>query len=112
MSFSCSESDYIALSEAVKEVKFVFQFLRSMKISIKLPVMVRVDDVGTIVMASNITTMLCTKHMDKYGNKYVEDRVITIAFVKSVDNNNHVLTKNLSANQCAKHSKKMVGEKL
>ena len=43
---------------------FVIQLLGSMKISVELLVTVRVDDVGAIFMASNITTMSYTKHVD------------------------------------------------
>ena len=45
----------------------------------------------------------------KYVNEYVEDGVVKIVFVKSVDNDNDILTKNLSAELHKKHSKKMVG---
>ena len=50
---------------------FVVQLLGNMKIA-KYPVMVRVNDVGAIFMASNITTTCCTKHVDiryKYINE-------------------------------------------
>ena len=69
---SSSEAEYIALSEAVKKVVFVVQLLGSMKIAVKYPVMVRVDNLGTIFMASNVTTTCCTRHVDiwcKYVNK-------------------------------------------
>ena len=49
MTLASSEAEYI--SEAVKEVMFVSQLLGSMKISVKLPIMVRADNVG---MASHI----------------------------------------------------------
>ena len=65
-------------------------------------------------MASNITTTCHTKHVDikyKYVNKYVEDGVVKIIFVKSAGNDSRILTKNLSAELHEKHSKKMVGEK-
>ena len=91
---------YIALSEAFKEVILMLQLLRSMKIDVKYPVTVRVDNVGAIFMASNITTTRLTKHVDiryKYVNEYVEDRVVKIVFVKSGDNDSNILAKNLSA---------------
>ena len=47
----------------------------------------------------------------KYVNEYVENRMVTIIFVKPVDNDRNILTKNLSAELHKKHSKKMVGEK-
>ena len=43
-------------------------------------------------------------------NEYVADRVVKIIFVKYANGSN-ILTKNLSAEFHAKHSKKMVGEK-
>ena len=49
-----SEVEYIALSEVVEEVIFIVQLLGSMKIT-KYPVMVRVDNLVVIFMASNIT---------------------------------------------------------
>ena len=72
------------MSEAVKEVMFMVQLLGSMKIAINYPVMVRVDNIGTIFIASNITTTFCTKHVDiryKHVNKYVDDGVIKKVFV-------------------------------
>jgi hypothetical protein len=102
------------LSEAVREVMFVAQLLESMQITVKYPVTVRVDNVGAIFMASNITTSNRTKHVDiryKYVNEYVEDGTVKIIFVKSADNDSDVLTKNLSAELHDKHSKKMVVEK-
>ena len=83
VSLPSSEDEYIALPEAVNEM-FVIQLLRCINILVQLPVTVRVDNVGSIFMTSNITTMSCTKHMDiryKYVNTYVEDRVVNIVFV-------------------------------
>ena len=54
-----------------------------MEVSVKLPVIERVDNVGVVFIASNITTTSCTKHVDKrykYMNEYVEERVVKIIF--------------------------------
>ena len=62
------------LSEAVKEVMFVVKLLKNTKISVKLEVMVRVDNVGAIFMVGNVTTTSHTKHVYiwyKYVKKYV-----------------------------------------
>ena len=79
VSLSSSETEYIALSEAVKKAVFVLQLLGSMKILVKYPVMVRVDNIGAIFMANNIMTTSHTKHMDtryKYVNEYVDDGIV------------------------------------
>ena len=96
-SLTSSEVEYVALSEAVKEVMFVLQLLGSMKIAVNNPVTVRVDKIGAIFMSSNITTTCHKKHVDirdKYVNEYVEDGVVMIVFVKSAENDCDILTKN------------------
>ena len=75
---------------------FMVQLLESMKIAVKYAVMVRLDNVGAIFMASNIIITCCTKHVDisyKYVNKYVEDGVVKIIFVKSADNDSDISQK-------------------
>ena len=55
-----------------------------MDILVELPVMERVDNVGAIFMASNITTTCCIKHMDikyKYVNKDVENGKVKLTFI-------------------------------
>ena len=57
-----------------------------MKISVKYPVMVVVDTVDALFLASNITTTSCTKHIDirnKYVNENFEDGVVKKIFVES-----------------------------
>ena len=113
VSLSSSKAEYIALSKAVKEVMFFEQLLESMQIVVKHPITVRVDNVGTIFMASNIMTTSHTKHVDiwyKYVNEYVEDGIVKIIFVKSTDNDSNILTKNLSTELHEKHARKMVVE--
>ena len=95
-----SDAHWVALCVAAKEVMFVIQLLGSMKISLKLLVMVRVDNVDAIFMASNIITTSCTKQVNvryKYVHEYVEEEIVQIIFVKSADNDSNILTKNLSA---------------
>ena len=66
------------MSETVKEFMFVLQLLESMKSQVKLPITVRVDNVGAIFMANNVSTTSHTKHTDihtKYVNEVVEDGI-------------------------------------
>ena len=45
---STTEAEYVAASEVVKEIKVLYQMLRSMEIIVPLPIKVQVDNVGTI----------------------------------------------------------------
>ena len=106
-----SDTEWVALSEAIKEVMFVSQLLTSMKIWVQYPIIVHVDNVRAIFMAQNITTSSCTKHVDvryKYVNEFVEDGVVKIVFVKSKENNADLFTKNLSGELHFMHSSKLV----
>ena len=76
-----SKAEWVALSEAVKGVMFMNQVLGSINWSVKLPVMVRVKNVGAIFMAHNISSTSHTKQIDircKCVNEYVDDGGLTI----------------------------------
>ena len=90
----------------------MIQLLQSMKVLIKLPVMVRVDNIEAIFMASNMTAICSTKHLDiryKHVDEYVEDSLV---FVNFADNDSNILTKNSGHELHGKHPKKMIGKKL
>ena len=53
---STTEAEYIALSEVVKELKFIIQLLQTMKIEVEIPITVYVDNVGAIWLSKNHTT--------------------------------------------------------
>ena len=45
---STTEAEYVAVSEVVKEIKFLYHMLGSMVIKVPLPIKVQVDNVGAI----------------------------------------------------------------
>ena len=82
-----------------------------MKIS-KLLVIIRIDNVRAIFVASNVTTMSNTKHMDKNVNEYMENGVVKIILFKSAENASNIFTKKINGELHKKLSKKMVCEML
>jgi len=48
VTLSSSEAEFVALSEATKEIKFIVQVLLSIGIEVMLPVIVCIDNVGAI----------------------------------------------------------------
>ena len=96
------------------KVMFGTQLLQSMKILVKLPVMLRVDNVGFIFMTGNVTAKSSIKHVNtryKYVNKYTEDGRVKIVFVKSIPNYSNILIINLIEELYEQPSKKIIGEK-
>ena len=86
VTLSSSEAEFVALSEAAKEIKFVVQVLISMGIPVRLPVICRVDNIGAIFMAENVSTSQRTKHIDTryhFVREFVEEGFIKIIFVRT-----------------------------
>ena len=61
---STTEAEYMALSEVVKEFKFIVQLLQTMNIEVELPITVHVDNVGAIWLSNNRIKSDRTKHID------------------------------------------------
>ena len=61
---STMEAEYFAVSEVVKEIKFLYQLLRSMGVKVPLPIKIKVDNMGTIWLANNSGVSKRTKHVD------------------------------------------------
>ena len=111
---STTEAEYMALSEVVKELKFIVQLLQTMNITVNLPITVHVDNVGAIWLSNNRNTGNRTKHIDiriAFVKEYQEDGKIIIKFVKSEDNEADIFTKNTSSIIYQKHQEKLVWDK-
>ena len=61
---STTEAEYMALSEVVKELKFIEQLLQTMNITVELPLTVHVDNIGAIWLSNNRNTGDRTIHID------------------------------------------------
>ena len=87
---STNETEYVAFSEVVKEIKVLYQMLRSMEIKVPLPIKVEVDNVGAIWLANKSSVSERTKHVGlraHFVRDMIKDQVIQINFVKSAENN-------------------------
>ena len=94
---STTEAEYVAVSEVVKEIKVLYQMLRSMEIEVPLPIKIQVDNVGAIWLANNSSVSERTKHADlraQFVRDMIKDQVIEINFVKSAENDSDIMTKN------------------
>jgi len=107
VTLSSSKAEFVALSEAVKEIKFVVQVLESIGVKVKFPIIVRVDNVGAIFMAENVTNSQRTKHVDiryHFVREFVVDGYIKIIFVKTEENRADMFTKNVSGGRYQEHA--------
>ena len=111
---STTEAEYMALSEVVKELKFIVQLLQTMNITVELQITVHVDNVGAIWLSNNRNTGDRTKHINirtAFVKEYQEDGKIIIKYVKSDNNEADIFTKNTSCIIFRRHQEKLVWEK-
>ena len=117
VTLSSSEAEYVAISEAVKEIKFIYYLLQGIGIEIELPIIVKTDNIGAMFMAQNASSGVRTRHVDTryhYIRENVEDGIIKIEFVRSIDNDSDIFTKNVNQEIYEKHVKNFLedsGEK-
>jgi hypothetical protein len=71
---SRSEAIYAEISEALKEIRFVYYLLVSLGISFELPIIVRVDTIGAIFMGENPSSGVRTRHIDTWYH-FIRDHV-------------------------------------
>jgi len=100
VALSSSEAEYVALSEVAKEIKFIYQILISIGFKVKLPIIVHVDNLGTIIMSENVSVSQRTKHVDiryRFVQDFVLDGFIKVICVRTNNNDSDIFTKNLGS---------------
>jgi hypothetical protein len=74
VTLSSSKAEYVAISEALKEIKFNYYLLREIGIEVNLPIMMKTDNVGAMFMAQNASSGVRTRHIDTRYN-YVREKL-------------------------------------
>jgi hypothetical protein len=116
VSLSSTEAEYVAISEAAKEILFVLKVLKSMGIQIVSPVEVHVDNMGAIYMLDNPSSGGRTRHIDTRFHFVRElcegpEPVLKMIFVRSLGNRSDGFTKNVTTEIHFDHSGTMVWSK-
>jgi hypothetical protein len=99
VTLSSTEAEYVAISEAIKELKFIYYLLSDLHIKVNLPVVVKTDNIGAIFMSENALTGFRTRHVDTryhFVREFIEDGFIKIEFIRSVENDSDLFTKNVN----------------
>jgi hypothetical protein len=106
VTLSSTEAEYVAISEAVKELKFMYYLLSDLHIKVNLPIVVKTDNIGAIFMFENALTGFRTLHVNtsyKFVRKFIKDGFIHIELARSAGNYSDLFTKNVDQELYAKH---------
>jgi hypothetical protein len=101
------------MSEAVKEIKFIYYLLRDIGIVVKLPILVKTENVGAMFMAQNGSSGVRTRRVDNrfhFVRENLEEGIIKIEFVKSVENESDIFTKTVTQEIYERHVEKFLEE--
>jgi hypothetical protein len=112
VTLSSSKAEYVAMSEAVKEIRFIYFILKDIGIEVELPIVVKTDNVGALFMSQNSSTGVRSRHVDTryhFIRENVEDGIVRVEFVKSSDNDSDIFTKNVNQEMYEKHAMKFLG---
>jgi hypothetical protein len=93
-----TEAEYVAISEAVKELKFIHYLLFDLRIKVNLLIVVKTDNIGAIFVFKNASTGFRTQHADTRCHlvrEFIEVGFIKIEYVRSAENDSALFTKNL-----------------
>jgi hypothetical protein len=113
VTLSSTEAEYVAMSEAVKEIKFIYYLLRDISIEVELPIIVKTDNVGAMLMAQNSSSGVRTRHVDTryhFVRENLDDRIIKIDFIESVENQSDIFTKKVTQEIYERHVEKFLEE--
>ena len=86
---STTEAEYIALSEVVKEIKFIIQLMSTMNMNVETPITIHVDNVGAIWLSNNKTRTKYVHIRTAFVKEYQEEGKILIKLKKSEENDCH-----------------------
>ena len=114
VTLSSSEAEYVAISDAVKEIKFLYFLLQNLGIELDLPIVIKTDNIGALFISQNSSSGVRTRHVDTryhFIRENIEDGIIKMEFVKSIDNDSDIFTKNVNHEIYEKHAKKFLQNK-
>jgi hypothetical protein len=108
VTLSSNKAEYVAMSEAVKEIRFIYFIPKDIGIEVEFPIVVKGDNVGTLFMSLNSWTGVRSRHVDTryhFIRENVEDGILKVDFVNSSENDSDIFTKNVSQDTYKRHNK-------
>ena len=99
VAISSCEAEYIAMTHAIQEAKFLFQFISEIKCCKDKSVIVHVDNLGSIALAQNPVNHQRSKHIDiKYHfiRNEISEGIVKLHYIPSNNNLADIFTKPFS----------------
>jgi hypothetical protein len=112
VTLSSTEAEYVALSTAATEVKFLRMLIQEITGRKPLTSLLREDNTGAIFLSKNPQIGPRTKHIDtryRFVNDMVTERKLEVIHIRSEDNPSDIMTKNIRQIDFTRHSNTIHG---
>ena len=113
MTLSSFESEYVALSEAVRGMIEAKQVMDALGYEVELPMKVYVDNIAAIHVARNNFARTTTRHVNvryHFVRELIADGTIEVLFIRTKENLSDILTKNCDRATFERHEGGLVEE--
>jgi hypothetical protein len=114
VTLSVTEAELVAATKCYQEMLYVKKVLESIKISVKMPMILRMDNKGAKDLINNWSVGGRTRHINVHYLflcEAKEKNMVKIEWISSQNNPSDLFTKNLSIELFKKHSS-VFGDKL
>ena len=95
---SSTEAEYVALSQCACELKFLFQLLNELGVSLQIPIVIHEDNAGTLFIVNNPMVGQRTKNIDTryhFVRELVEENILQVIHISTDSNPADLFTNNL-----------------
>ena len=113
VALSVSEAEVIAMVQCVQEMLYVKKLLNSMKLKVKLPMTVWVDNKAAVDLANGWASSGGTKHIDvriSFIRELKEEGTVIVKWIATDENEADIFTKNVDSSLFNKHVSKLMGK--
>ena len=108
MTISVTKAEVIALVQCVQDLMYMKKLLNTMKLKVKEPIVVEVDNKGAVDLINDWSSTGGTKHMDvriMYQRQLKEQKILKVILQPIAENEADIFTKNVDSKTFEKHTK-------
>jgi len=112
VALSVTEAELIAATSNAQDMMYVKRLLESVGLKVALPMVLELDNRGTVDLVNNYSVGGCTRHMETrqyYLREWKEQGVMLVKWKPGTENSSDLYTKNLARKSFEKPARAYVG---
>ena len=113
VTLASAEAEYVSLTTSVCDLIFCYYILISLGFTVHLPMEIKLDSKGAMLIAKNWTTSGHSKHIDihlHFIKELHDEGIVDFKLIKGIDNLADILTKNVDDTTFLCHTSKLFAD--